>query len=139
MDTPNYVLKANEAVSVPKHETKEPSLFKKITWRSLVGLIVYREKRYYNRKVTRQEYNKFFYSDTSKIEYRTANNRINIKGTVESIWYDYNKDGTLPEEPTYHRTVTEGLVYFYTTESPEVDFVSEIEEHTPIRISFVEK
>lgn len=242
METPNYVLKANEAVSVPKHKPKEPSTFKKIAWRILLGiticfvaydlliyqelagftpefvaavflwwtfpkqrngkriaiwaivsiiillsfivnenfftevlppeltlilvplyfwsvftvdhirvpspfeiwfyddyLIVYREKRYYNKKVSRKEYNKFFYNDISKVEYRTLSNRIQIYGTVEAIWYDYNKDGTLPEQPTYHRKVHDTFVYFYTTESSEVDFVSEIEEHTPIMISFIAK
>lgn len=53
---------------------------------------------------------------------------------MEGIWYDYNKDGTLPAKPTYHRTIDGGICYFYTTEAPEVDFVSEIEKHSPIKV-----
>ena len=59
---------------------------------------------------------------------------MTIYGDVETIWYNYHKDGTLPEKPTYHRTVKGGLCYFYTSASPEVDFVAEIETHSPIRV-----
>lgn len=48
------------------------------------------------------------------------------------------KDGSLPEKPTYHRTTDGGICYFYTTEEPEIDFVSEIEKHSPIKVQIVE-
>ncbi len=100
--------------------------------------IVYRKKHYYSKKVIRKEYNKFFYKDIQKVEYRTGTKRIHIKGVIEGIWYNYNKDGTLPEKPNYHRTTDGGICYFYMTEAPEVDFVAEIESHSPIKVAIVE-
>ncbi|MCI3924738.1 hypothetical protein MO973_31470 [Paenibacillus sp. TRM 82003] len=186
METPNYVLKANEGVLVPKNENSpigklkvavwiivgalilgslifEDNLFGELSWTSqllLVALaigvsftggnkrvpssfeirfyddhlIVYREKRYYTKKVKRKEFNKFFYKDIQKVKYRKESQRINIFGTIEGIWYDYKKDGSLPEKPTYHKTTNGGICYFYTTEAPEVDFVAEIEKHSPIKV-----
>lgn len=97
-------------------------------------LVVYREKRYYDRKISRKEYNKFYYKDISKCQYRTGIKSITIYGAIEGIWYEYNKDGTLPEEPTYHRTTQEGMCYFYTTFANDIDIVSEIESHSTIKV-----
>lgn len=49
------------------------------------------------------------------------------------MWFDYNKDGSLPEKPTIHRK-SEGICWFYTSPSPEVDFVAEVEKHSPIKV-----
>ena len=183
---PNYVLKANDGVLVPKNENPvlgyikkamwiivgiivigslifQDDLFGKITWNTrlilialaigslFVGggsirvpspfeiwfyddyLIIYREKLYYNRKLSRREYDKMFYKDIHRCQYRTVCEKINFFGIVEGIWYDYNKDGSLPERPTYHKTA-DTLCYFYTTELPKIDFVSEIESHSPIKV-----
>lgn len=190
MQTPNYVLRANEGILFPD-ETKsmlrffkkavwiiigfiilgslffQDNLFSELSWSARVLLIamaiglsfkstdkrvaspfeiwfyddyfiVYREKRYYDKKVTRKEYNKFFYKDIHKFQYRTGVKRINIIGDVEAIWYNYNKNGSLPEKPTYHRKVNGGICYFYTTHSPEVDFISEIERHSPMKVEIVD-
>ncbi|GKU27256.1 hypothetical protein CFOLD11_40830 [Clostridium folliculivorans] len=185
MDIPNYVLKINEAVLVPKNDNPaqgyiknvvliivailligsvvfHDNLFGEISWGTralliVIGiaslfsggshrvpspielrfyddyLIVYREKRYYNRKVTRKEFDKFFYKDIHKLEHRTVTQRINIYGVVEGIWYNYNKDGSLPDNPTYHKT-TDSISYFYTSHALDVDFVAEIENHSPIKV-----
>lgn len=187
---PNYVLKANEGVLVPKNDSTalhlikkafwiilgviiigsiifQDNLFTELSWTAQVLLIVigigilinggnervpspfeirfyddylvvYRNKHYYSKKVQRREYNKFYYKDIEKIEYRKNTKRIQIEGTIEAIWYDYNKDGTLPEKPNYHRTTEGGICYFYTTEEPDVDFVSEIETHSPIKVAIVD-
>lgn len=189
MNSPNYVLKANEGILVPKNRTSkhplkvfvliivgiiivgsiifkdnlfsELSVTAKILLVSIVigicflgegservpspfeiwfyddYLIVYREKHYYNRKVTRKEFDKFLYKDIRKCQYRTITKKINIYGIVEGIWYDYNKDGSLPDKPTYHKT-TDSICQFYTTEEPEIDFVQEIEKHCPIKVVITE-
>ncbi|MFS0675157.1 hypothetical protein [Ornithinibacillus sp. 179-J 7C1 HS] len=184
-DNPNYTLKANEGVLVPKNDNPGLGILKKAIW-IIVGVvilgsiifqenllselswsaqvllivfaigltftggkkrvpnpfeirfyddyfIVFREKRYYG-KLPRKEYNKFFYSDIEKIEHRIKTERINIYGKIEGIWYDYNKDGTLPEKPTYHKTTEGGICYFYTSEDPNIDFVAEIEKHSPLKV-----
>ena len=96
-------------------------------------LVLYREKEYFNRKLSRKRYDKFSYKDVRRCEYRSVCQRIVIYGIVEGIWYDYNKDGTLPVMPTYHKT-TDSMDTFYTTEEPNIDFVAEIENHSPIKV-----
>ncbi|GGA79732.1 hypothetical protein [Ornithinibacillus halotolerans] len=96
-------------------------------------LVVFREKRYYG-KLPRKEFNKFYYDEIEKIVHRTTTERISIYGTIEGIWYDYKKDGTLPDKPTYHKTTKGGFCYFDTSTDKEVDFVAEIEKHSPIKV-----
>ncbi|MFS0675158.1 hypothetical protein [Ornithinibacillus sp. 179-J 7C1 HS] len=184
MEKPNYVLKANEGVIVPKNENFrmikkavwivvivivigsiifQDDLFGELSWSgrimlvvlalglSFAGgnkrvpspfeiqfyddyLIVYREKKYYNKNLIRKEYDKFFYKDITKCQYRAQTKQINIYGVIEGIRYKYRKDGTLPEKPNYHRTTNGGISWFYTTESPEIDFVTEIEKHSPVKV-----
>lgn len=100
-------------------------------------LIVYREKNYYSPKLSRKEYFKIYYKDVKEYKYRANSKKINIIGFCEINWYDYNKDGSLPDKPTIHKK-TEGICWFYTSESPEVDFVSEIERHSPLKVTIRE-
>ena len=190
MQQPNYVLKANDGVLVPKNENPalgflkkavwiivgiivigslifQDNLFGEITWSTriilialaigslFVGggsirvpspfeiwfyddyLVIYREKRYYDRKTIRKMYDKFFYRDIHQCQYRRISQKINFYGVVESTWYYYGKDGRLPDKPSYHRTV-DGIVNFYTSEEPNLDFIAEIESHSPIRVNFRE-
>lgn len=185
MEKPNYVLKANEGVTVPKNENPllgklkiavwiivgvvilgsiifRDNLFAELSWPARILLIalvvrvsflggykkipspfeiqfyddyfiVYREKYYLSKNVPIKEYRKFFYKDINKCQYRTVTKQINIQGIEEAIRYKYNKDGSLPTEPTYHKT-SENLCYFYTTEEPNIDFVAEFEKHSPIKV-----
>lgn len=100
-------------------------------------LVLYREKRYYSPKLSRKELDKFMYKDIEKIVYRADTHRINIYGLVEGIWYDYKKDGSLPEKPSYHKT-TNSLAYFYTNEAPEVDFVAIFEKYSSVKVTIQE-
>lgn len=97
-------------------------------------LVVYWEKKYFNPKVTRMMYDKFYYKDIHKIQFRKNIQRINIYGIFEGIWYDYNKDGSLPKNPTYHKTV-DSIAYFYTRLNSNIDFVNEIDSHSPVKVS----
>ncbi len=101
-------------------------------------LIIYREKLYCNRKLSRKKYDKLLYKDIRQCEYRMISGKIIFFGIVESIWYDYNENGSLPQRPTYHKT-TDGNSYFYTTEEPGIDFVAEIEDHSPIQVVMLDK
>lgn len=98
-------------------------------------LIVYREKRYYSDRLSRKEYNKFLYTDITKCDYNNNTKRFDIIGKVEAIWYDYNKDGTIPNNPTYNRIVDGGICYFYTDLEQELDIVKEFEEHSQIKVT----
>jgi hypothetical protein len=97
-------------------------------------LVLYRADQYYTPKDSRMEFFKFRYEEIDKIEFRTGTQRLNISGTVEGKMFTYKKDGSLPEKPSYHRVTKGGIAYFYTGAAPEVDFVAEIEKHTPIKV-----
>lgn len=189
MERANYVLKANEGVTVPKNESlslailkigvwiitciiiilsiiSHDNMFSKISWVGIIILIIlairvsfiggykripspfeiqfyndyiiiYREKRYRSRNVITKEFDKFFYKDIKKCEYMTITERINIQGIEEGIRYKYNKAGILIDKPIFHK-ICDHLCYFYTNESPEIDFISEIENHSPIKVTIVE-
>ena len=101
-------------------------------------LVVYREKRYYSGRISRKEYNKFLYKDITKCYYNNNTKRFDIIGKVESIWYNYNTDGTIPNNPTYNRVVDGGICYFYTDLEQEVDLIKEIKEHSPLKVEIQE-
>ncbi len=93
-------------------------------------LVVFREKRYYDRKVSRKEYNKFFYSDISKIDYDYRTRRLNLVGKIDAMWFNYNKDGSVPQNPSYHRVVDGGICYFYVNDNDEDTILKCLEEYT---------
>lgn len=97
-------------------------------------LVMYRPNRYYSPKLSRAEFDKFLYKDIKKILYRPETQRLNIYGIVEGTWYNYNKDGSLSEKPSYHKT-TDSFSYFFTSEAPEIDFVAVFEKYTPIKVT----
>lgn len=74
------------------------------------------------------------YRDVKECTYRVQNHKILFLGKIEGIFYQYNRDGTLKEKPSYHKTTDSGT-YFYTVFEPEIDFVKEIEEHTPLKVA----
>ena len=96
-------------------------------------LVLYRPKRYYSRKVTRLEINTMKYSDITKSLYKAESQRIHFFGTVEAKWFNFDKTGTMSKEPTYDRVVQDTLLYI-STRCSDVDFVSEIEAHSPIKV-----
>ena len=97
-------------------------------------LIFYLPKRYYSKRVTRKQINKMMYTDIEKCVYKSKSKRVHIYGGGESIWYNYDKNGNVPLQPDEIRKVSHGLVYFNTTFAVEIDFVKEIEEHSPLRV-----
>lgn len=93
-------------------------------------LVVFREKRYYSRKVSRKEYNKFFYSDISKIECDYRTKRLDFIGKIDAMWFNYNKDGSVPQNPSYHRIVDGGICYFYVNGNDADTILKCLEEYT---------
>ncbi len=100
-------------------------------------LIVYRNKHYYSNSIIRREYDKFLYKDIKTIQLRKRTKRVNIFGIVEGVWYNYKKDGSLPEKPTYHKT-TDSICYFYTDYASETDLINAFETYCPIKVSIEE-
>jgi hypothetical protein len=182
-EKPNYILKFNEGILVPKNENYakikkaiiiliviivlgsiffQENLFSEFPWTTKVlfismaigvlisnnskrvpfaieihffndYLLIYREKLYYSKKISRKRYDKFLYKDIHECVYRKTTQRINIYGIDEATWYNYKKDGSLPNRPTLHKTV-DSIVFFNTSQEPNIDFVEEIETHSPIKV-----
>lgn len=97
-------------------------------------LVIYREKFYCYGSVYQKEYNIVPYDGIKEVVFRNETKRLNINGMIEGIWYKYRKDGTVPDEPTYHKT-TDSIVYFYTDFMSEEDFIRDFEAHCPIKIT----
>ena len=183
MDSPKYVIKTHETVSIPTGNNQPfatlrivvwviiaviilgsfvfgDNLFSELSWTArmilialAIGisfwgpksesvaspleirfysdyLVVFREKRYYSRKVSRKEYNKFFYSDISKIEYDYRIKRLDFIGKIDAMWFNYNKDGSVPQNPSYHRVVDGGICYFYVNGNDTDTILKCLEEYT---------
>ena len=190
MEQPNYVLRTNEAVLMPKKMPKGKRIAfdiqKKLFLFVIIGLIVcsvifredmfaemgfsgivamvfvagvlikngghedvpspielqfydeylifYQPKRYLGKRVTERRITKFYYKDITKCVYYEKLQRIHIYGGGTCTWYNYRKDGSLPEEPTATKSTDDGMTLFSTRCAPDVDFKKEIEEHSPIKV-----
>lgn len=97
-------------------------------------LVLYLPKRYYSKRVARMEINQMKYSEISKCVYKTKSQRIHLYGNGTSIWYNYKADGTISQTPTRVRNYTAGLIYFNTQLANDIDFKTEIENHSPIHV-----
>ena len=100
-------------------------------------LVIFRGKHYYNARLTRQEYDKLYYKDIKKIEYRVRTKKVVFGGIVEGTFYNYQKDGTVSSTPSYHKTV-DGISYFYTDFLRNGNIVDVIEEHSPLKVTVVD-
>ncbi len=148
MESPSYVLKSYEGVfrrAKQKGEKKSSASGSRMDWFytpfeiRFYGdyLIIYKENHYCNPRVSRMEFDKFFYADITKCQYKLKAQKINFYGTVECNWYDYNPDGSLPNEPTCKKTVRDGICPVYLGYKPYMsseELVREIEEHSPIQV-----
>ena len=97
-------------------------------------LVLYLPKGYYSGRITRMELNQMQYSEITKCVYKTKSQRIHLYGKGTSTWYNYKADGTIPQAPTQVRNFTAGLIYFNTQLATNVDFKTEIENHSPIHV-----
>lgn len=96
-------------------------------------LVQYCPKRYYSKNNIRKEYYKFNYKDIKRCLYRSVVNKFDIFGIVEATFYKYDKDGNVDSVPKHHITA-DSISVFYTVFEPNIDFIKEIEEHSPIKV-----
>ena len=80
------------------------------------------------------------YSDITKVKYlpNTSNKRFQIYDNGYSLLYDVKKDGSLSKQPSRDKMFQEGMIYFSTNLNQNIDFVKEIEEHSPIKVEIEE-
>lgn len=74
------------------------------------------------------------YSEITKYVLKTQSQRVHLYGNGTSTWYKYKQDGSISPKPTQVRTYKGGLIYFNIQFATDVDFVKEIEEHSPIKV-----
>ena len=99
-------------------------------------LVLFFHRKYYSEKCIRQEHLEMKYIDITKVKYfpNTSNKRFQIYGNGHSIWYDIKADGSIPTQPTEDRTYEKGMIYFSTNLNQNIDFIKEIEEHSPLKV-----
>ncbi len=101
--------------------------------------IVYRNKRYYNRKVTDREFNKFYYGDVSGMDYDCRTHRFNIHGKIDATFFKYDKDGNLSNTPYYHKIIDGSICYFYVINNDEETIISNMEQYVGQKVSYRNK
>ncbi len=144
MDEPNYVVKSFEGVLQPrvvvpgKKRYRLRELERKASPFEIRFyddyMVIYREKYICLPNNPTMDFKKFYFRDIKECVYRLKANKIDIFGTFEGIQYEYQPDGTLPEMPTYHKTVKNGIWMIYIGFDPDTDIVQEIEAHSPIKV-----
>ena len=99
-------------------------------------LLLFLERKYYSEKSIKQEYLKMKYSDITKVKYlpNTSNKRFQIYGNGHSLHYDVKKDGSISTQPSRDKMFEQGMIYFSTNLNQNIDFIKEIEEHSPLKV-----
>lgn len=99
-------------------------------------LVLFLHRKYYSERCIRQEHLEMKYSDISKVKYlpNTSNKRFQIYGNGRSVWYNLKADGSIPAQPTEDRTYEKGMIYFSTNLNQNIDFIKEIQEHSPLKV-----
>lgn len=99
-------------------------------------LLLFLERKYYSERSIKQEYLKMKYSDITKIKYlpNTSNKRFQIYGNGHSLHYDLKKDGNISKKASRDKMFEKGMIYFSTNLNQNIDFIKEIEEHSPLKV-----
>lgn len=92
-------------------------------------MVIYWEKKYYDRRLHRKEYEKYFYSDITNISYVSGINRINIYGKSEWTFWNYRKDGTIPDTPDVCKVV-DSLTFLYAGDEYVDELLNRLKEFT---------
>lgn len=92
-------------------------------------MILFGNKRYYSKKLSRKEYNKFFYNGLKEIYLDCRTRKLVFIGKLDATWFDYI-NGVVSSVPTYHRLLDEGISWFYIHGNDENEIISCIEQYT---------
>lgn len=100
-------------------------------------LVVCHDRRVYSPRKARREIRTIYYQDVKECQYRPKRARINIIGRFEDTWYQFPPDGSPPAQASHQKTV-DGAITFHTYFSSEIDFATEIETHSPLKVTVTE-
>lgn len=94
---------------------------------------VFRQCVYYDRKTRKKQIYIVPYSKVTKCVFNQSANRLSFEGLFNRYDFTYDKNGVIPQKPDMPATEWK-LLYFYTNADPRVNFIQEIESHSPIKI-----
>ena len=99
-------------------------------------LLLFIERKYYSERNIKQEYLKMKYSDITKVKYlpNTSNKRFQIYGNGHSLQYAVKKDSSIAKQPSRDKIFEDGMIYFSTNLNQNIDFIEEIEKHSPLKV-----
>ena len=97
--------------------------------------VLYRPKRYYSKRMTRQEYYKVMYNQIESFKFDANRNMVEIVGDFDTVFYKYNSSGVLETTPIQQKFVENGLLYFHTKFIDTEKLIFDIEQNSPIRIN----
>lgn len=97
-------------------------------------LIIYHER--YHPVPDRKLYEKIFYRDIQRCQYKRKEKKFEIFCIVQRIFYIEERNGrysdALPKLPK------RSMCVFYTNVEPIIDFVQEIQSHSPIEVTILD-
>lgn len=81
----------------------------------------------------RQEWSQFYYKDIRLVRLRLKARRILIQGVVHGIYVWYNEHGQITDKKKYDKITNSGCL-IDTHNMGDIDFVKEIESHSPLKV-----
>lgn len=98
-------------------------------------LVIYREKRYNSTaRKYRMEYTTIRYSGLNECEHDTKMKRLSFRGDMHFKIYEYDGNGVVSTTAKHDNFATGGIDCIRTLFAPDVDFASEIEAHSTIKV-----
>ena len=98
-------------------------------------LVFYVPKHHIKRGKDQMEIQKIFYKDVTRCEFRTNTRKMVICGMLEESHYEYDKNGNVKENPSYHKNY-DGMIKFYTIFDVEHNFKQIIEKNSPLKVEY---
>lgn len=83
-----------------------------------------------------EQYEKNFYSEIQRCQYRRNEKKIETFCVVQRMYYLEERKGRY-SEPRY-LTPKRDICVFYTNVDPIIDFVQEIQRHSPIKVVVID-
>lgn len=100
-------------------------------------VVIFRERHYYSATTCRKEYEVFRYENIHKVQYDSRANTLTFSGSATITYYEYGKNGMLPDKPIY-KDIRDSTCVIHTGFEQGRDFAKEIEVHSPLKVNVIE-
>ena len=78
-----------------------------------------------------------YYKDVEECLFKKRSKKIGMIGPVDVVSYSYDSNGKLIEE--FKEEKQESFTFVNFTSEPKINFVSEVENHTPLKVGIQDK